>query len=137
VANGIRFIVLTFWRTEVAKPSWGKKLKCQSCGAVYYDMTVDKPVCPKCATAYIPAVKGRRAAPIPVNVPKKPAALVMGEEENPPSEAVIVDDDDDDLGVALDDDDEDEGLIEDTSDLDDDDDDMAEIKDHVEADLDN
>ena len=49
----------------MAKPSWGKKRKCQSCGAVYYDMTVEKPVCPKCATAYVPAVKGRRAAPIP------------------------------------------------------------------------
>ena len=41
------------------------------------------------------------------------------------------------LDRALDDEDEDEGLIEDTSDLDDDDDDMAEIKEHVEVDLDN
>ena len=122
----------------MAKPSWGKKLKCQSCGAIYYDLMVKKPVCPKCMTAYIPAVKGRRALPIPVNVSKVPVAVVMGEEENPASEDVIVDDDDDDdLDAALDDDNEDEGLIEDTSDLDDDDDDMAEIKEHVEADLDN
>ena len=136
MANGIRFIDLTFWRAEVAKSSWGKKLKCQSCDAVYYDMMVEKPVCPKCATAYIPAVKGRRAAPIPAAAPKKPAVLVMDDEENPASEAAVIDDDDD-LDEALDDDSEDEGLIEDTSDLDDDDDDMSEIKEHVEVDLDN
>ena len=120
----------------MAKPSWGKKLKCQSCGAVYYDMTVEKPTCPKCAIAYIPVVKGRRAAPIPVTAPKKPAAIVMDDEESSASEA-LTDDDDDDLDVALEDDSEDEGLIEDTSDLDDDDDDMAEIKEHVEVDLEN
>jgi hypothetical protein len=140
VANGIRFIDLIIRRTDVAKPSWGKKLKCQSCGAVYYDMTAEKPTCPKCATAYIPAVKGRRATPIPVIAPKKPAVLVMGDEENPASENLIIgdgDDDDDELDAGLDDDNEDEGLIEDTSDLDDDDDDMAEIKEHVEVDLDN
>jgi predicted nucleic acid-binding Zn-ribbon protein len=119
----------------VAKPSWGKKLKCQSCGAVYYDMTVEKPACPKCATTYIPAVKGRRATPIPAAAPKKPAALVMDDDENSASEALVIDGDDD-LDETLEDEDEDEGLIEDTSDLDDDDDDMAEIKEHVEVDLD-
>ena len=35
------------------------------------------------------------------------------------------------------DDDDDDSIIDDTSDLDDDDDDMAEIKEHVEVDLDN
>jgi hypothetical protein len=98
-------------------------------------MIVEKPACPKCATAYIPAVKGRRAASIPVMVSKKPVALEVGDEENSVSEALVVNGDD--LDVGLDDDNEDEGLIEDTSDLDDDDDDMAEIKEHVEVDLDN
>ena len=118
----------------MAKPSWGKKLKCQNCGAVYYDMTAEKPICPKCAAEYIPAVKGRRAAPIPATEPKKRAALVTSDEEISTSESVAIDDG---LDAELDDDDEDEGLIEDTSDLDDDDDDMAEIKEHVESDLGN
>jgi hypothetical protein len=135
VANGIRFIDLTFRRIHMAKPSWGKKLKCQSCGAAYYDMTAEKPVCPKCMTAYIPAVKGRRVASIPAAVPKKPPAIVSSDEENLTSEALTVDDDD--LDEELDDDNEDEGLIEDTSDLDDADDDMSEIKEHVEVDLEN
>ena len=137
MANGNRFIDLTFWRTDVAKPSWGKKLKCQSCGAVYYDMTAEKPACPKCATAYIPAVKGRRSALIPTSAPKKYVVPVMGDEESQDSEALIIDDnnDGDDLDEALDDENVDEGLIEDTSDLNDDDD-MAEIKEHVETDLD-
>jgi len=136
VANGIRFIDLTFRRTDVAKPNWGKKLKCQSCGAVYYDMTVEKPACPKCETAYIPVVKGRRVASIPTTPSKKPVVLAVDDEESTASETLIIDDEDD-LDPALDDDDEDEGLIEDTSDLDDDDDDKAEIKEHVETDLDN
>ena len=116
----------------MAKPSWGKKLKCQSCGAVFYDMTVEKPACPKCKTVYTPVVKGRRVAAIPVMPSKKPTVSVVDGEENTNSETL-----DDDLDAALNDDDEDEGLIEDTADLDDDDDDMAEIKEHVEADLDN
>ena len=119
----------------MVKPSWGKKLKCQSCGAVFYDMTVEKPACPKCATVFVPVVKGRRSATIPATAPKKPVVEVMGDKDSPASETLI--DDDDDLDEALDDDNEDEGLIEDTSDLDDDDDDMAEIKEHVEVDLDN
>ena len=122
----------------MVKPNWGKKLKCQSCGAAFYDMTVEKPACPKCATAYTPVVKGRRAPQILAAELKKPAVLVVGDEEPAASEALIIDGDaDDDLDTELDDDNEDEGLIEDTSDLDDDDDDMAEIKEHVETDIDN
>ena len=97
-------------------------------------MTAEKPICPKCAAEYIPAVKGRRAAPIPATEPKKLAALVTSDEEISTSEAVAIDDD---LDAELDDDNDDEGLIEDTSDLDADDDDMAEIKEHVEVGLDN
>ena len=100
-------------------------------------MTVEKPACPKCETAYVPAVKGRRAASITVTAPKIPVVEVMDDEEIPASEALIANGDDDDLDEALDDENEDEGLIEDTSDLDDDDDDMAEIKEQVEVDLDN
>jgi acetyl-CoA carboxylase beta subunit len=138
VANGIRFIDLTFRRTNVAKPSWGKKLKCQSCGAAFYDMNAIKPVCPKCETEYAPVVKGRRNASAPAAAPKKP--LVAKTDEETESEDVLLDDDDD-LDATLeeeeDDDNDDESIIDDTSDLDDDVDDMAEIKEHVEVDLDN
>jgi hypothetical protein len=133
-----RFIDLTFWRTNVAKPSWGKKLKCQSCGAAFYDMNAIKPACPKCETEYTPVVKGRRSASAPAAAPKKP--VVEKTDEETESEDVLLDDDDD-LDATLeeddDDDDDDDSIIDDTSDLDDDDDDMAEIKEHVEVDLDN
>ena len=119
----------------MAKSSWGKKLKCQSCGAAFYDMNAINPACPKCETEYTPAVKGRRSASAPAAAPKNP--IFMKTDEETESEDVLLDDDDDDLDATLEEEDDDDSIIDDTSDLDDDDDDMAEIKEHVEVDLDN
>jgi len=103
----------------VAKPDWGKKLTCPSCGARFYNLNKEPATCPKCeATVEIqPVLKPRRTpaeAPKPKKVVKK------------------VSDDDDDVDALLDDDDDDD-LIEDTSDLDDDDDDVAEVKEYIEV----
>ena len=106
----------------MAKPDWGKKLTCPSCGARFYNLNKEPATCPKCeATVEIqPVLKPRRTpaeAPKPKKVVKK------------------VSDDDDDVDALLDDDDDDD-LIEDTSDLDDDDDDVAEVKEHIEVEKD-
>ena len=59
----------------MAKPEWGAKRICPSCGARYYDLHRDPIICPKCGTQYDPEalLKTRRrpaaAAPEPVPVP--------------------------------------------------------------------
>ena len=37
----------------MAKPEWGTKRECQSCGARFYDLKRDPPVCPKCETVFV------------------------------------------------------------------------------------
>lgn len=104
----------------MAKPEWGKKRTCQSCGAKYYDLQKDPATCPKCDTVFqVEApTRGRRsrAAEAPKAIPAAAAAVV------PVSEVEVEGLEDD----ALDDDD-DEALPEDTSDLIDDDDDVSDV----------
>ncbi len=38
----------------MAKPEWGMKRICPSCGARYYDMKKNPPVCPTCKTTFDP-----------------------------------------------------------------------------------
>ena len=117
----------------MAKPEWGVKRICPNCGARYYDMRKEPPVCPTCGTQFDPEalLKSRRARPAPADEGKK-AAL-------PPRERVDVDDvgivdeaaeledaveeavDDDGLEEAVDAGDDDDVLIEDTSELGEDD----------------
>jgi uncharacterized protein (TIGR02300 family) len=111
-------------RTPVAKPEWGKKRTCQSCGAKYYDLQKETPTCPKCETVFQvetpqrgrrsrAAVETPKVVPLPV-----PAAAAMTEE--------VSDIADDDIEVdTLDGDDE--SLPEDTSDLVDDDEDVSDV----------
>src|SRR6266446_1048469 len=49
----------------LAKPEWGSKRICPSCGARYYDLMHDPIVCPKCSTAFDPEalLRARRARP--------------------------------------------------------------------------
>jgi len=113
----------------VAKPEWGKKRTCQSCGALFYDMTKNPAACPKCGTAdnLQPLLKPRRT---PVAAPKPVPKPVKAEKKSDDDE---VPGDIEDVEV---DDDEDEDLIVDASDLDDDDDDddVSEVKEHIEVD---
>src|SRR5260370_25923470 len=50
---------------SVAKPEWGTKRICPSCGTRYYDLLRDPVVCPKCSTPFDPEafLKARRARP--------------------------------------------------------------------------
>jgi len=114
----------------VAKPEWGAKRLCPSCGAKFYDLQRKNAVCPKCSTPVEPepAAKPRRtpveATPAP-EVAKLPADI----EDQQPAEssddnalkALGVEDDDSD------DDDDNADLIEDATELGEDADDMSEV----------
>ena len=118
--------------SSVAKPEWGIKRICPSCGARYYDLRKDPPVCPTCNAEFDPEalLKSRRARPAPSeDVGKKlplPLKAALGVEVD--DEAVDLVDADDALPVEdLEEDGEDEEdvLIEDASELGEDD--MGEV----------
>ncbi len=102
----------------MAKPEWGAKHLCRSCGARFYDLRRKPIVCPKCGTVHVPepANKPRRSpAPEP-----RPAA-----EERPAkpdvAEAAAAPDAEQEEKTEGDD------IIEDPSELGEDEDDMAEV----------
>ena len=113
----------------MAKPEWGTKRTCQSCGALFYDKTKNPAACPKCGAEdnLQPLLKPRRSPPTPKPAPKPaPVKKVETEDEDEDAddddiEDLEVDDDDDDLIVDVSDDDDD-----------DDDDDVAVVKEHIE-----
>src|SRR6266496_3775859 len=108
----------------VAKPEWGTKRICPSCGTRYYDLMHDPVVCPKCSTPFDPEafLKARRA---------RPAAPV--EKELEPVSAEEVDPEEAEEAETVENAEEEEGeLIEDASELGEDEDDMAEVIDNVE-----
>ena len=107
----------------LAKPEWGTKRICPSCGTRYYDLMRDPVVCPKCSTPFDPEafIKARRSRPTtPVEKELEP---VGADEIDPDAEA-------DDVEAA--EEEEDEELIEDASELGEDEDDMAEVIENVE-----
>jgi uncharacterized protein (TIGR02300 family) len=120
--------------TAVAKPEWGTKRICPSCGTRYYDLMRDPIVCPKCSTPFDPEafLKSRRS---------RPAAPVEKELEPVSTEEIDADAETEELetaeegeeeGAALEENEEDEELIEDASELGEDEDDMAEVIENVE-----
>lgn len=113
----------------MAKPEWGLKRTCQSCGTRFYDMQRSPIVCPHCSAVYdaeavLKTRRGRVAAVAPVE--KKP---VKEEVEADVIEAEV------EVGLGEDlveaEEGEEEDLIEDTSELGEDDD-VAEVIDKVE-----
>jgi uncharacterized protein (TIGR02300 family) len=121
----------------LAKPEWGTKRICPSCGTRYYDLLRDPVVCPKCSTPFDPEafLKARRARPAaPVEKELEPVAAGgvdadLEREDAEPAE----EEEEDDGGVPLEEaEEEDEELIEDASELGEDEDDMAEVIDNVE-----
>ena len=118
----------------MAKPEWGRKLSCTSCGVKFYDLHRNPAECPACGTQNDPLQtwkpKRTRAA-AKAAVPAKPV-------EETPTPADLPEDEDmptDDVDLDADGDDEDdEDLMEDTSDLGGDDDDMSEVAEHIESD---
>lgn len=117
----------------MAKPEWGVKRICPNCGARYYDMRKDPPVCPSCGTQFDPEalLKSRRARPVPVDDVKKAPVVTTGDDvdtEVEEDETTELDETDDDVSVedieaegAEGPEDEDDVLIEDTSELGEDD----------------
>ena len=118
----------------MAKPEWGTKRICPSCGTRYYDLMREQVICPKCSTpfdpeAFLKARRARPAAPI-----EREIAPVAGEDLDPDlevEEAEAVEDEDEAVPLA-EGEEEDEELIEDASELGEDEDDMAEVIDNVE-----
>ncbi|MEX2644027.1 MAG: TIGR02300 family protein [Acetobacterales bacterium] len=100
----------------MAKPEWGTKRACQSCGARFYDMQRQPIVCPKCGEAFEleTAPKPRRSAaakPAPVKKPAKPAAAVVPAEAEADDAEIEVDDDADLLEADEDLDDDAEDVL--------------------------
>lgn len=102
----------------MAKPEWGTKRSCESCGAKFYDFQRDPIICPKCDTKFTVTAptrsrRNRTARPVPVAVQTpKP---VKDEGEVPAEVDDIADDDDTDGDVKddklLDDEDDLEGEV--------------------------
>ena len=115
----------------MAKPEWGVKRICPSCGARYYDLRKDPPVCPSCGAQFDPEalLKSRKARPAPVDDVKKAPAVVEDDEVEAEVEDETADLDEVEDDVSVEDieegdepaEDEDDVLIEDTSELGEDD----------------
>ena len=121
----------------MAKPEWGTKRICPSCGTRYYDLLREPVICPKCSTPYDPEafLKSRRARPIPPV--EKEIEPVGGEELDADLETeeaeVVEEEEEQEEGVPLEEaEEEDEELLEDASELGEDEDDMAEVIENVE-----
>ena len=117
----------------VAKPEWGTKRLCPSCGVRFYDLRRNPVTCPKCDSAYptAPASKARRGATVKVKA-APPVAAVEDDKADAVAAVAGVPDakDKDDQGRTGSDDkkaDKGAGLIEDASELGEDADDMAEV----------
>jgi uncharacterized protein (TIGR02300 family) len=119
---------------RVAKPEWGTKRICPSCGTRYYDLLRKPIVCPKCATAFDPEafLKSRRARPAaPVEKELEPVGVEELDTELEPDEADAAEEEEE--AVPLEEtEEEDEELLEDASELGEDEDDMAEVIENVE-----
>jgi uncharacterized protein (TIGR02300 family) len=118
----------------VAKPEWGAKRICPTCGTRYYDMLRDPVICPKCATPFDPEafLKARRARPAP---PVEKELEPVGAEEldsDAETEEVETAEDEEEAVPLEEGEEEDEEVLEDASELGEDEDDMAEVIENVE-----
>jgi uncharacterized protein (TIGR02300 family) len=120
----------------VAKPEWGTKRICPSCGTRYYDLMREQVICPRCSTpfdaeAFLKARRSRPVAPVEKEVVPAGGEGLDAEAETDDIEEVE-DEDDAAVPIADGDEEEDEELMEDASELGEDEDDMAEVIDNVE-----
>jgi uncharacterized protein (TIGR02300 family) len=120
----------------LAKPEWGTKRICPSCGARYYDLLREPVICPKCSTPFDPEafLRARRARPAaPVEKELEPVVADEVDADLEAEEIEAVEEEEEAGGVALEEgEEEEEELIEDASELGEDEDDMAEVIDNVE-----
>ena len=119
----------------MAKPEWGSKRICPSCGTRYYDLLREPVICPKCSTPFDPEafLKSRRTRPAPV-VEKElePAGADELDTELDTDEAEGADEEEEEAVPLEEAEEEDEELLEDPSELGEDEDDMAEVIENVE-----
>ena len=114
----------------MAKPEWGLKRSCLSCGARFYDMQRDPIICPSCEAEFDPLalVRPRRARAAASQAKAKAEEKAAGSEETASEDEELLVDDNDDDALEVDDDinlgdDGDEDLLADDSedaDIDDD-----------------
>ena len=124
----------THMELMLAKPEWGIKRICPSCGARYYDLLRKPVICPKCSTPYDPEafLKSRRTRPVaPVEKEVAPAGAGELDAEVETEEAEAGPEEEE--AVPLEEaEEEDEEVLEDASELGEDEDDMAEVIENVE-----
>lgn len=122
----------------MAKPEWGTKRICPSCGTRYYDLMHDPIICPKCQTPFDPEalLKARRTRPVaPVERELEPVGAdeIDPDLETEEAEEVLEDEEEGEEAVPLAEaEEEEEEILEDASELGEDEDDMAEVIDNVE-----
>src|SRR5712664_1731996 len=88
----------------LAKPEWGTKRICPSCGARYYDLLRDPIVCPKCSTPFDPEalLRARRARPAaPVEKALEPVVADDIDPDLETPEVEAAEDEEEEAGVAL------------------------------------
>ncbi len=118
----------------MAKPEWGMKRTCQSCGTRFYDLMRTPCVCPKCQSIVETEVvfkprrqssaEARAAKLVPVAAELAPELLEVEGEGLEVLES-------DEAAAVVEGDEEDDSLMEDVADLGADDDDMAEVMEHL------
>lgn len=121
----------------MAKPEWGQKRTCNSCGCRFYDMSRSPITCPKCGGTVEPEMpfKVRRSSAAQAEA-KAPAPALVAAVDLESDDIVAIEEDEDVIAADEDSADEDEsGLIEDASDLGEDDDDMAEVMEHMDEEI--
>ena len=104
----------------MAKPEWGTKRMCQSCGTKFYDFSRSPILCPNCGANFDPEalLRARRGKASPVKA-KPPKAAETDDVEEAEDELADIEEDDDLIesadelgedddvpGVAVDDDSE-------------------------------
>src|SRR5271170_3725269 len=88
----------------VAKPEWGTKRICPSCGARYYDLLRDPVICPKCSTPFDPEafLRARRARPpAPVEKELEPVGPEEIDADIEPEEIEAVEDEEEEEEEAV------------------------------------
>lgn len=124
----------------LAKPEWGTKRTCHSCGARFYDLRRAPIVCPVCNAAHDPErqPKPRRPGPLLKEEPALAPHLVdddaVSDEDAVEAAETDLDELEDTAEAESADDDlasENSQLMEDTSELGEDDDDIGEVMEHV------
>ena len=121
----------------MAKPEWGSKRICPSCGARYYDLLREPVICPKCATpfdaeAFLKSRRSRPAPPVEKELEPVGADEIDAEVETEEAEAAEEEEEEEAVPLEEAEEEEDEELLEDASELGEDEDDMAEVIENVE-----